>query len=397
MGRTMKIEIRRCPLEHQRSHCIRILRSLCCLVGFAMLLVDSGCNRRGNVEIKTGAGNYCSVINRLVWTSNADSPAPTSGPAVTTFNIFIMDDMGGHRTRLTSDSWPVMNQHPVFTPDCQKIVWTHGGPDQSALWVMNADGSSKTQLLTPPSGEADDHPWVGADDRVYFVRHRHPSGVHGIWRVNLDGTGPVEVVSGADKDRFHPNLRRDRKLVLYSAVPPGSLQGTEIRIFDMDTKQDTVFYTPGWPVSAATWRPDGNAVIVAEKRNGDNHYRITELGYPGAAFVRTLTDDTQDGTIPYYAYPSGTSIDYVRWAGPGKTRNIVRMNADGSSQVLLTNDDFENTKILGEIEFDPKLISPSNPTGCHPKPIGCDPNPPPCGIPPPSTTGSPSPVPRDRK
>ena len=268
--RTMKIEIKRCRLEHHRSHWITIQRSLCWLVGFAMLLINSSCNRSGNVEIKTGAGNYCSVINQLVWTSNADSPAPSSGPAVTTFNIFIMDDMGGHRTRLTSDSWPVMNQHPVFTPDCQKIVWTHGGPDQSALWIMNADGSSKAQLLTPPADEADDHAWVGADNRIYFVRHRHPSGVHRIWRVNLDGSGPIEVVGGADKDRFHPNLRRDRKLVLYSAVPPGSLQGTEIRIFDLETKQDTLFYAPGWPVSAATWRPDGNAVIVAEKRNGMN-------------------------------------------------------------------------------------------------------------------------------
>src|SRR5260370_30585187 len=101
-----------------------------------------GCPQKKE-EPKAGAGNYCSLIDRIVWTSNADSPAPTSGPAVGTFNIFIIDSAGGHRSRLTADRWPVMNQHPVFTSACQPIVWARGSAGQAKLWIMDRGRSAR--------------------------------------------------------------------------------------------------------------------------------------------------------------------------------------------------------------------------------------------------------------
>jgi Tol biopolymer transport system component len=344
-------------------------------------LLVSGC-RQTKEEMKVGAGNYCSLIDRVLWTSNADSPAPPSGPAIATFNIFIMDSSGGHRAQLTGDSWPTMNQHPVFTPDCQQIVWARGKAGESTrLWIMNKDGKEQKPLSSPPAGEEDGHPWVGGDRRVYFVRHQHASGLHRLWRMNLDGSDAAELIGGQDRDRVHPNLRGDGELVLYTATAPGSAEPTEIRVFNQKTKEDKLLYAPGWAVSGAIWHPDGDRVVLAEKRTGPgSHYRIVEIGYPSGSALRTLIENQQDNTIPYYAYPSGAAIDWVQWPGVGKTRNVGRMNADGSGQALLTNDTFENTKILGEFEFDSSSVSTSNPTGCHPKPVGCNPVPPPCGI-----------------
>jgi hypothetical protein len=348
---------------------------------FVLLLLMFGCPQKKE-EARVGAGNYCSVIDRIVWTSNADSPIPVSGPAIGTFNIFIMDSAGGNRARLTADSWPVMNQHPVFTPDCQQIVWARGSAGQSKLWIMNQDGSAQKPLSSPPSGEEDGHPWVGADHRIYFARHKHPSAAHRIWRMNIDGSDPTELVGSEDRDRIHPNLRTGSELVLYTATLKGSVEATEIRIFNQTTKEDKALYAPGWPVSGAIWHPNGDRIVLAEKPTGrDNHYRIVEIAYPAGNVVRTFVNDQRDNTIPYYAYPSGAAMDWVQWPGVGKTRNIDRMNADGSGQALLTNDTFENTKILGEFEFDSSSVSASNPTGCHPKPVGCNPVPPPCGIP----------------
>jgi len=359
------------------------------LTTVALLFFISGCPKEKK-QVNVGAGNYCSLIDLVVWTSNADSPAPASLPVVSTFNIFIMDSDGSHRARLTTDIWPVMNQHPVFTPDCQQIVWARVSSGQSKLWMMNQDGSSQKPLSAPPVDEEDGHPWVGTDHRIYFARHRHPSGVHKIWRMNLDGSNTTELVGGEGRDHIHPNLHRAGDLVLYTATLPGAVEPTEIRVFNQRTKDDKVLYAPGWPVSGAIWHPNGDKVVVAEKRSG-GHYRIAEIAYPGGAPLRTLVDDTRDNTIPYYAYPSGVAIDWVQWVGLGKTRNLARMNADGSGQTLLTNDAFENTKILGEIEFDSSSASSANPTGCHPKPVGCNPTPPPCGIPIPAPSPGPNP------
>lgn len=77
-----------------------------------------------------GAGNACSLIGKLVWTSNRDG----------NYDIFIMDEDGGNPTQLTFDNFPTINQHPVFTPDCEEIVWSRSG----TLWKMKTDGSNQT-------------------------------------------------------------------------------------------------------------------------------------------------------------------------------------------------------------------------------------------------------------
>ncbi len=345
-------------------------KALCGVAGLLMLLATPDCRQQQKI---TGAGNYCSDIDRIVWTSNREARPPQSGPPAESFNIFIMDGNGGHRARLTDDAWSTINQHPVFTPECQRIVWAHGDIDHSSIWIMNLDGSAKAQVAAPPSGEEDGHPWVGADDRIYFVRHQHRFGMHRIWRMNLNGSEQTEVIGSDDKDRFHPNLHRDKKLVLYTS---GS-KGDEIRVFNQEKKQDGMLYAPGWSVSAAIWRPDGKGAVVAEDRNRDHKYRIVEISYPGGTVIRTLTNDSKDNTIPYYAYPSGETIDYIQWSGERRTRNVARMNADGSRQPLLTNDAYENTKIIGEIELIP---DPTARRGhrCVPRPVGCYPTLLPC-------------------
>ncbi|HEY6391388.1 MAG TPA: DPP IV N-terminal domain-containing protein, partial [Bryobacteraceae bacterium] len=326
---------------------------------------------------KTAGGNYSSDAGLLLWTTNRDAPAPSTGPAVETFNIFMMDGNGGHRVQLTTDSWPVINQHPVFTSDSKRIVWAHGGVGHSSIWIMNVDGSAKAQVTAAPPDAEDGHPWAGSDGRIYFARHEHSSHVHKIWSVNLDGTGATELIGSGDKDRFHPNLDRGRNLILYTSSGAGAGSGDEIRVFDIKARQDRVLYAPGWPVSAAIWHPDGNRAVVAEDHNKDGKYRIVEISYPAGAVIRTLTDDAQDNTIPYYAYPSGAFVDWVQFPGGRRTRNIARMNADGTGKILLTNDAYENTKIVGE----PDIIPATTPGGrehCKPRPVGCYPTPPPC-------------------
>jgi len=352
---------------------IHLNRSQYALFALATLVAASGCDEKKSA----GAGNFCSDIDQLIWSSDRGAPPPSSGPASETFNIFMMDGHGGNRTQLTTDSWPVINQHPVFSTDCQKIVWAHGAAGHSSIWIMNRAGSAKAQVAAPPAEAEDGHPWVGLDGNIYFVRHRHPSHVHTIWRMALNGSGPVELVGGDDKDRFHPNLQRDGKLVLYTSSPAGAPTGSEIRIFDQQSRQDRSVYAPGWPVSGATWSPDGAKVVVAEDHDRNGRYRIVEISYPGGTLTRTLTDDQQDNTIPYYAYPSGAAIGWIRWPGGRRTRNVARMNADGSGQTLLTNDAYENTKIVGELEITPPTVAGGR-EHCKPRPVGCYPTPPPC-------------------
>jgi hypothetical protein len=333
----------------------------------------------GAVTPVLAGGNYCSTTDRILFTSNRNSLPPATGPATETYNLFVMDGKGGNRRQLTEDRWPVMNQHPVFTTDCRQVLWVRGAPGHNAIWIMNSDGSARKRITAPPAGNEDAHPWAGSDGKVYFSRHSHGNHAHAIWRINLDGSGQSELIGG-HADRFHPNLRRDGNLVLYTSGPAGSGEGTEIRVFDQSAGADRVLYSPGWPVSAAIWHPDGTRAVVAEDPQRSGRYSIVEIGYPGGTRLRTLTDNLEDNTIPYYAYPSGASIDWVRWAGGKTPRGIARMNADGTGQAILTNDPYDNALILGEPEIVPATGTGSGATAarCIPKPVGCSPSPPPC-------------------
>ncbi len=307
-----------------------------------------------------GGGNHCSLIDRLVWTSDAGG----------TYNIYIMDSDGQSREQLTTDTRPVVNQHPVFTPECDRVVWARDGQ----IWIMNVDGSGQSALSSPSSTDHDGHPWVGIDSGIYFVRHTSTTTptVHRIWQMGLDGSDQVELIGGTDLDRIHPNLRRDSDLVLYTAGTPGARFSDQIRVRNQNSGQDDVVYQPGWPVSAATWHPSGDTIIVAEDPQRDTTYQIVKITYPGAAVVATLADHGMDNTVPYYAYPSGASVDWVGWPGGRRVRDVWLMDADGGNRRNSTNSPHQDLKIVGEFEgtFGSQV--------CVPRPVGCFPTPPPC-------------------
>jgi hypothetical protein len=332
-------------------------------------------------------GAYCGAADRIIWTTDSGSPTPHGVAPTATFNIFAMDASGATGKQLTRDAWPVHNQHPVFTPDCRRIVWARGKPGAFALWIMDADGSAQRRLAAPPTGAEDVHPWIAGDGRIYFSRHSHTTHTHALWRMNLDGSGAAELVGDGQLDRFHPNLRNDGNLVLYTSRVAGSDQPSEIRIFDQANRRDSRFYAPaGAHVSAAIWHPAGDRIVLAEDRTGSGNYQILEVSYPGATVIKTLTDNRDNNTMPYYAYPSAGSIAWVEWPGGRRTSNIALMKSDGTGQHLLTADAHENTFLLGELDILPAIsgktgnkISSLRPH-CVTKPVGCNPHPPPCGL-----------------
>jgi Tol biopolymer transport system component len=74
--------------------------------------------------------------------------------------IFVLDVASGGTTQLTGTGY---NEHAVFTPDGQRVVWMTNAEATSGTdwWVMNADGSQKRRLTyfaEPASPQ-----WMGAN------------------------------------------------------------------------------------------------------------------------------------------------------------------------------------------------------------------------------------------
>jgi hypothetical protein len=321
--------------------------------------------------VQLGGGNSCTITDQVLFATGRDG----------SYDIASVRPDGSSLQLLTRDGVEIINQHPVFNGDCSVVVWDRNGE----LWTMNSDGSDKQALPTGAPVHHVGHPWVGADDHVYFVGDYQ--GTHTLWRMPLDGSAAAVRLTDSDAERFHPNLHRDRTHLVYTWSEKGKLDeedfgNTRIRVLNIDTLADDPLYEPGWPVSAAVWHPDGHSVIVAEDENRDGRYTIARVRYPrdpshpdGGRLETPISGD--DNTIPYFDYPAGDRINWVKRVD-GQTSEIYGAAADGSNPVNLSQHVGEDTKIVAKVA----QPDPSNPADliCEPRPASCTPNPPPCPL-----------------
>jgi TolB protein len=112
------------------------------------------------------------------------------------------DIIVGHRdgtsTNLTNEPTgsQASNLSPSWSPDGKKIAWERDidpGPGiQTEIYVMNSDGSGKTNLTNYP-GSDEDPVWSPDGTKIAFVTNR--DNVFGeIWTMNPDGTGQTKLL-----------------------------------------------------------------------------------------------------------------------------------------------------------------------------------------------------------
>ena len=119
-------------------------------------------------------------------------------------NIHVIDSTGGTATNLTRSDG---NSDPVWSPDGSKIAFVSGGAQGYDIFVMNADGSGRRQLMTPAA--ADLQPtWSPDGTRIAYVANNNRPGGDGsmdreIWVMNADGSGQ-RLLTNNTSDDYYP-------------------------------------------------------------------------------------------------------------------------------------------------------------------------------------------------
>jgi hypothetical protein len=192
--------------------------------------------------------------------------------------------------------------HVFSQTTTRKIAFTYGnGSAANHIAVVNEDGSGFTELT---AGNRDTHPsWSPDGSQIVFSGDR--LGSNNIIRMNADGTGQVPLTNSID-----PVLN-------------------------------------GEPA----WSPDGAKIAFTSNRAGERRNEIWVMGADGSNPVR-LTVNVQlgaDSFGPFYGQdfspawsPDGTKIVFRSTRNGLPTSEIFVMNADGSNQVRVTNDAFED-------------------------------------------------------
>jgi TolB protein len=114
---------------------------------------------------------------------------------------------------------------PVFSPDGKHILYLMGGNFTNNIWIMDSDGSNKSQLTF--SGTDWGNCWSPDGRRIAFESYR--SGNGDIWIMDADGRNAVQLTRNSAKEL------------------------------------------------AASWSPDGRSIVFESTRNGNGDIYVVKV------------------------------------------------------------------------------------------------------------------------
>lgn len=178
---------------------------------------------------------------------------------------------------------------------------------RGALFVVNTDGTHKTQLTKPVDGETDGQPdWSPDGKRIVFTKSTGggtPAEAHGIDVINADGTGDISLTTAGTADDVN-----------FNDQPAFSPNGTEIA------------YAHGDGNPAADQLE--NTGIYVMNVDGSNPHEVVKMP-PAAADVGGVAWSPDGKQLLYGVFNTGSGL-------PKLGRAFFIVNADGTGNMQLT-------------------------------------------------------------
>ncbi|MGH8951632.1 MAG: DUF5050 domain-containing protein [Acidimicrobiia bacterium] len=197
------------------------------------------------------------------------------------------------------------------------------------IYVMRQDGSNQTRLTH--NSFPDFHPaWSPDGSKIAFASTRGPTS--DIFVINSDGTGEVQLTDADGFDR-RPSWSPDGTKILFDTtrIPGG------IYVMNADGSEETRLAGG----AAAQWSPDGSKIVYSGPSPSFTNTDIWMMNADGSSQVNITNNDATAESHPTWS-PNGGEIAYVRdETGLG---DIWKMRSSGSASVQLTNSPAADTE-----------------------------------------------------
>jgi serine/threonine protein kinase len=243
-------------------------------------------------------------------------------------NIFSIEENGAGEKQLTAGS--SINQNPFATPDGKYIVFNSNRTGNFAIWRMNPDGSNPLQLTNAP-GAVDSQVQISKDSRnVIFMRQTTDGGRTKLMKVSINGGETTPVLPENTRSEFFPRLSPDGKWLAYhtfefDANNPNIEPIVKIVGFDGEKIDKT--------------EREFESNINPEFKFSPDNKSITYLNRSGIDNLWSQSLEDKKAEKPLTDFTSGNISNFV-WSNDGKKLFIVR--AIYNSDLVLIKDTARN-------------------------------------------------------
>jgi len=285
-------------------------------------------------------------------------------------DIFTINPDGTGRTQLTFDEG--FENQPDFSPDGNKIVFDSLAFNEDVeIFTMNADGSEQTNLTNNDVNESS--PVFSPDgNKIAFTSEgdatNNPEGDFEIFTMNVDGTGLTNVTNnGADVLDASPEWSSTDKIA-YVSRDSSSFNRNNIFTINPDGTEPTNLTDDRGENSSPDWSPDGTRIvfqsdfIAGTPTNPEGDQEIFTMNADGTGLVQLTANVDLDDEEPAFS-PDGNQIAFesfgARPSNPDGDLEIFTVNADGSGEVNVTNNDeaFERNPDWGPEQNQPPVAN----------------------------------------
>jgi Tol biopolymer transport system component len=146
-------------------------------------------------------------------------------------NVFVMNADGTGQTNLTNDegnrAW-----EPSWSPDGSKIAFSYsaGGPQQ--IYTMDADGTDFVQLTDTGDGTDNDQPaWSPDGTRIAFASKRGNLSNHNVFVMDADGTSQTNLIDDPNAQSQEPAWSPDGTQIAFGHAANGEVN--QIAVMDV--------------------------------------------------------------------------------------------------------------------------------------------------------------------
>jgi Tol biopolymer transport system component len=292
-----------------------------------------------------------TTVGKIAFASNRDGCA----------QIYVMNTDGTGQISLSNGT--ANDESPKWSPNNSRIVFQSDRDFQSNtdnpiygsdIYVMNGDGSGVTRLTLAPY---DDGAPVWSLDGTKIAFQSFRNGVNSqIYVMNADGSGQVNISNSTAND-IEPSWSPDgTKIAFASDRDQAGFSSIYVMNANGSSQTRLTFSGTGFLDEQPAWSPDGMKLAFSSTRDSTVvTWQLDNLGQPkllinkevyvmnadGSSQVR-LTNNMGNDESPVWS-PDGTRIVFRS----DRDRNccdpsaqIWVMNADGSNQIILSNSSF---------------------------------------------------------